>query len=81
MYFCSGSLTFNHRAYKAPWFNMFNTYKICLLTSWENFKSTVPLSPILAKFHLSGKNWLLIYKYKKKNSKIPSKCEEIINFC
>ena len=35
----------------------------------------------LSKFHLSGKNWLLIYKYKKKNSKIPSKSEEIINFC
>ena len=35
----------------------------------------------LAKFHLSWKNWLLIYKYKKKNSKIPSKSEEIINFC
>ena len=35
----------------------------------------------LAKFHLSGKNWLLIYKHKKKNSKIPSKGEEIINFC
>ena len=27
------------------------------------------------------KNWLLIYKYKKKNSKIPSKSEEIIHFC
>ena len=26
----------------------------------------------LAKFHLPDKNWLLIYKYKKKNSKIPS---------
>ena len=35
----------------------------------------------LSKFHISGKNWLLIYKYKKKNSKIPSKSEEIINFC
>ena len=35
----------------------------------------------LAKFHLSCKNWLLIYKYKQKNSKILSKSEEIINFC
>ena len=35
----------------------------------------------LAWFHVSGKNWLLIYKYKTKNSKIPSKSEEIINFC
>ena len=35
----------------------------------------------LAKYHLSGKNWLLIYKCKKKNSKISSKSEEIINFC
>ena len=35
----------------------------------------------LSKFHWSGENWLLIYKYKKKNSKIPSKSEEIINFC
>ena len=35
----------------------------------------------LAKFHLSWKNWLLIYKYEKKNSKIPFKSEEIINFC
>ena len=35
----------------------------------------------LAKHHLSCKNWLLIYKYKKKNSKISSKSEEIINFC
>ena len=34
----------------------------------------------LAKFHLSGKNWMLIYKYKKKNSKFLSKSEEIINF-
>ena len=31
----------------------------------------------MAKFHLSGKNWLLIYKYRKKNTKIPSKSEEI----
>ena len=28
---------------------------------------------LFGKFHLSGKNWLQIYKYKKKNSKIPSK--------
>ena len=35
----------------------------------------------LAKHHLSCKNKLLIYKYKKKNSKISSKSEEIINFC
>ena len=36
-----------------------------------------------AKFHLSGvgKHWLLIHKYRKKNQKIPSKSEEIINFC
>ena len=34
----------------------------------------------LTKCHLSCKNELLIYKYKKKNSKIPSKSEEIINF-
>ena len=32
-------------------------------------------------FHLSCKNWLLNYKYKKKISQIPSKREEIINFC
>ena len=30
----------------------------------------------LAKFHLSDKNWLLIYNYKKKNSEIPSESEK-----
>ena len=35
----------------------------------------------VVKFHLSSKKWLLIYKYKKKNSKIPPKSEEIIIFC
>ena len=35
----------------------------------------------LAEFHLSCKMQLLIYEYKKKNSKIPSENEEIINFC
>ena len=29
----------------------------------------------LAKFHLSGKDWCLIYKYNKENSKFPSKSE------
>ena len=30
----------------------------------------------LAKFHLSDKNWLLIYNYKKKNSEIRSESEK-----
>ena len=34
----------------------------------------------LGEFHLSCKKWLLIYKYKKKNSKIPE-IVEIINIC
>ena len=34
----------------------------------------------LAKLYLSCKNGLPIYKYKKKNSKIPSESEEIIYF-
>ena len=34
----------------------------------------------LAKFHWSCKKWLLIYKYKKKNSKISFKSEEVMNF-
>ena len=51
--------------------------KMRLKGHWTIFKKKFSLS----KFHLSGKNWLLIYKYKKKNSEIPSKSEEIINFC
>ena len=35
----------------------------------------------LAKFHLSCKHWLLTYKYKEKDSKIPSESEEMFNFC
>ena len=35
---------------------------------------------LLAEFHWSRKTWLLIYKYKKKQIKIPSESEEIINF-
>ena len=34
----------------------------------------------LAKLHLSCENQLLLYKYKKKNPKIPSESVEIINF-
>ena len=34
----------------------------------------------LAEFHLSCKKWLPIFKYKKKNSKIPSESEKIVNF-
>ena len=36
----------------------------------------------LAEFHLSGKKWLLIYKYKKekKSKKNPSESEEITIF-
>ena len=35
----------------------------------------------LAEFNLSRRKWLLIHKYKKKNSKIPSESEEIIKVC
>ena len=61
------------------------------LEKWENMTSKWMFLGIrqyfelylLAEFHLSFKLRLLIYKYnyKEKNSKIPSKNEEIIYFC
>ena len=46
---------------------------------WRQIYQYLYIKGALDKFCLSGKNWLLIYNYKKKNSKIPSKSEEIIN--